>query len=48
MQPGYRALIIFLGGLLFYIIIGDVSIAVLLIILLSYLEFRGKKAGHNY
>ena len=46
MKPGYRALIILLGGLLFYVITGDISVALLLTILLSYFEFR--KKGHNY
>ena len=44
LAPGYRVLIILLGGLLFYIITGDVTIALSLVILFSYLEFR--KKGH--
>ena len=46
MHPGYKALIIFGAGLLFYILTGDVSLAFLLVILLGYLEFR--KKGHPY
>jgi hypothetical protein len=46
MKPGHKALIIFLSGLGFYILTGDVSISFLLIILLSYFEFR--KKGNHY
>jgi len=46
MRPGYKALIIFLMGFGFYILTGDVSISLLLIILFGYFEFR--KKGNHY
>ena len=46
MHWGYKALIIILGGLVFYLVTGDATIALLLTILLGYFEFR--KKGHSY
>ena len=45
MHKGYIGLFIFLAGLGFYLLTGDVSISILLIVLLSYFEFR-KKNSH--
>ena len=47
MLPIYRFLIILGAGLLFFVMTGDVSVAFLLVILLSYLEFR-KKSNSPY
>ena len=48
MRPAYRVLIILGGGLLFYVITGDVSFALLLITLLGYLEFRKKEHFYHH
>lgn len=45
LAPGYRALIIFFGSLFFYLLTGDISVAMALLIILSYLEFR--KGSHS-
>ena len=45
LAPGYRAIIIFVGGLLFYLLTGDMTIALSLMVLLYYLEFR--KSSHR-
>lgn len=44
--PGYRFLIIFFGALFFYLITGDLSVAIALMVILGYLEFRKKGNSH--
>jgi hypothetical protein len=48
LAPGWRAVIIFFGGLLFYLITGDISVAMAIMIILYYLEFRKKSSSSHY
>lgn len=46
LAPGWRAMIILVAGLLFYLLVGDPSVALLLVILLGYFEFRKKNRDY--
>lgn len=45
MRDLFKGLVIIASGLIYYLLVGDGSSSILLIILLSYFEFRIRKVG---